>query len=90
MIDLKAQERVIRREQLRYEILTHINEICGVLKKTIGNNYDQLETTALSMYGAKGAMYAKWNGIKKRYDLSGCNPETVARLDDICSRWDLI
>ena len=86
MIDLQLQARIIEREQLRMKILTHLNIVCDTIKS--GDNYHDLESTALAMLGAKGYMFAKWQRIKNRYNIEACNVSTILALDRLCAEFD--
>ena len=88
MIDLQLQARIIEREQLRMKILTHLNIVCDTIKS--GDNYHDLESTALAMLGAKGYMFAKWQRIKTRheYALRSCDIEHIIALDRLCTEFD--
>ena len=86
MIDLQLQARIIEREQLRMKILTHLNIVCDTIKS--GDNYHDLESTALAMLGAKGYMFAKWQRIKNRYNIDACDVSTILALDRLCAEFD--
>lgn len=86
MIDLQRQQRVIEREQLRLKILTLLDAVCDTVKSA--DNYQDIESIALAMEGAKGYMFAKWQRIKNRYNIDACDVSIILALDRLCAEFD--